>query len=107
MNALRSSAVEVAISGAINIVTPFAAAPAAASLLSANKRRAELFVDFPDFLYAVYIRLINAFCPAAAAIVTPGTEFTVYSASAPQRLVDDPDPFFSCSIFDQYGAHFL
>ena len=75
--------------------------------LSADERRAEFFIDLPNFLYSVNIRLINAFCPAAAAIVTPGTEFTVYSASAPQRLVNNSDPFFPCSIFDQYGAHFL
>lgn len=72
---------------------------------SADKRRTEIFVDFPDFLYAVDIRLINAFDPAATAVIASGAEFAVYSACAPESLMNNADSFFSCGIFDQDGGH--
>jgi hypothetical protein len=98
MNALRSSTVESARSGALYIDhSPDS---------SADKWRAEFFVDFPDFLYAIDIRLINAFDPAATAVIASGAEFAVYSACAPESLMNNADSFFPCGIFDQDGGHY-
>ena len=83
MKALRSSIVEVDMSGALNIVNPPYAARQRRFLSSADKGRAEFFVDLPDFLYAVDIGLVNAFRPAAAAVIASGTELAINSARAP------------------------
>ena len=128
MNALRSSTVEFAISGAVNIeispiityfsqqylsYNPHKAPPVQRLFLSrtnfspADKRRAEFFVDLPDFFYAVDVRLVNAFRPAAAAVIASGAELAVNPACAPESLVNNADSFFPCGIFDQYGAHSL
>jgi hypothetical protein len=100
MYALRSSTVESAMSGAVNII--IAISPNS----PADKWCAEFFVDFPDFLYAIDIRLINAFDPAATAVIASGAEFAVYSACAPESLMNNADSFFQCGIFDQDGGHY-
>ena len=100
IKALRSSAVELFMSGAWIIVVPFSQIRSAP-----DERCAEFFVDFSNFLYSVDVGLVDALDPAAAAIVAAGTEFTINSACSPQGLVNDADSFFSCGVFDQYGGH--
>ena len=73
------------MSGAVNII--IAISPNS----PADKWCAEFFVDFPDFLYAIDIRLINAFNPAATAVIASGAEFAVYSACAPESLMNNAE----------------
>ena len=79
----------------------------AAFTLSPDKRCVVLRIDFPDFLYAIDIGLVDALNAAPAAVVTAGAELAVDAARAPQRLVDDLLPLFPCSVLDQYGFHFF
>ena len=79
----------------------------AAFTLSPDKRGVVLRIDFPDFLYAIDIGLVDALNAAPAAVVTAGAELAVAAARAPQRLVDDLLPLFPCSVLDQYGFHFF
>ena len=74
---------------------------------SSDKRSVVLRIDFPDFLQAIDIGLVDALDSSAAAVVAAGTELAVDAACAPQRLVDDLLPLLPRCVLDQYGFHFI
>ena len=72
---------------------------------SAHKGSAVLGVDFPKLFQAVNIRLVDTICSPATPVIAAGTEFAVNPAAAPQRLLNDLNPLFSGSIFNQNRFH--
>ena len=72
---------------------------------SAHKGSAVLGIDFPKLFQAVNIRLVDTLCSPAAPVIAAGTEFAVNPAAAPQRLLNDLNPLFSGSIFNQNRFH--
>ena len=72
---------------------------------SAHKGSAVLCVDFPKLLQSVDIRLVDALCSSAAPVIAAGAKFAVNPAAAPKRLLNDLNPLFSGSIFNQNRFH--
>lgn len=59
------------------------------------------FIQFPQFLFPINIRLIKSIHRPAAQIITPISKITRTSALI-QPLLDDADSLFFCCVFDQY-----
>ena len=72
---------------------------------SAHKWSAVLCVDFPKLFQALDIRLVDALCSPAAPVIAAGAKFAVNPAAAPKRLLNDLNPLFSGSIFNQNRFH--
>ena len=72
---------------------------------SAHKGSAVLCVDFPKLFQAIDIRLVDALCSPAAPVIAAGTKFAVNSAAAPKGLLNDLNPLFPGSIFNQNRFH--
>ena len=68
---------------------------------SENEWCTVLRIDLADFLLSVDIRLINGFNHSASAVITAGAEFAVYTAKAPQSLMNDLLTLLARSILDQ------
>ena len=72
---------------------------------SAHKWSAVLCVDFPKLFQALDIRLVDALCSSATPVIAAGAKFAVNPTAAPQRLLNDLNPLFSGSIFNQNRFH--
>ena len=63
-----------------------------------------LHVEFPQFLFSIYVWRIKGVYTASANIVAAIAEVTC-AATLVQSLTNDPDAFFSCCIFNKQRFH--